>query len=150
LGIYHDGWSVHLVESRKRKCEFLETAIVKLNLESRFTVHCMPAEEAEQLREIADIVTCRAVAAIPISVELCAPLAKPGGSIVLWTTSAQDHSPPPPAVAGELGVGPEPIIRATPGEARESAQLTIWEKRARTNDRFPRRTGVARKRPLWS
>jgi 16S rRNA (guanine527-N7)-methyltransferase len=150
LGIHLDGWKIHMVESKQRKCDFLQRAIETLNLESRMTVHCMPVEEALNLREIADVVTCRAVAAAPTSLELCAPLARNGGTVALWATATQSVPDVPPAIAHELGVKPTAEIVSTPGTDREQAVLALWRKIGSTGDRFPRRVGVARKRPLWN
>jgi 16S rRNA (guanine527-N7)-methyltransferase len=71
-------------------------------------------------------------------VELCAPLCGPGGRIVLWTGPSLERDRVVRAAA-ELGVVLEP---------EELAGLTTLRKLEPTPPRYPRRPGMAAKRPL--
>ena len=62
---------VMLVEPRRRRAEFLETAIVALGLTDRVVVRCC---RAQQLTEQADVISARAVAALPDLLAAAAPI----------------------------------------------------------------------------
>lgn len=140
--------SVHLVESLGWKAEFLLACVRALDLESRVMVHPIRAEEATTAigRESVDAGTARAVAAPLIVAEYLAPLVRVGGHLVLWTTAP--HAARPEVAAREdLGLG-EPDVRPLPSPLRDDGVLLVWPKVGPCSDRFPRRTGVATKRPL--
>lgn len=73
--------TVTLVESMKRRTEFLEEAVALLELGDRVSVVRARAEEVSESIS-ADITTARAVAALPKLVGWLAPLTRPGGQIV--------------------------------------------------------------------
>ncbi len=72
--------TVTLVESMLRRTEFLSLAVEHLNLGDRVQVHRARAEDATQRQ--ADVVTARAVAALPKLLPWLAPLVADGGRIV--------------------------------------------------------------------
>jgi 16S rRNA (guanine527-N7)-methyltransferase len=77
---------VRLVESIGKKASFLRTAVIALDLAGRVDV---AGERAEALatrgdRRAWDVVTVRAVAALPRLVELAWPLVAPGGRLIAW------------------------------------------------------------------
>lgn len=138
-----------LVEARSRKASFLRACVEQLGLGERVEV---AAERAEALaagphRETFELATCRALAPLPVSLELLAPFVSPGGVVLAWATNAQADALTPTAAFAELGVG-EPVIHPAPTRLRSDGVLVEWPKLRATSGRFPRRTGVAAKRPL--
>jgi 16S rRNA (guanine527-N7)-methyltransferase len=75
--------------------------------------------------------------------ELCLPLVRPGGRLIVWTGLIDAMSLR--GVAAELGGGPPLSVATGPGRA-----LLVVEKLEHTPERFPRRPGMAGKRPLPS
>jgi 16S rRNA (guanine527-N7)-methyltransferase len=133
---------VTLLESSSRKCAFLEEqATVFPNVE----VVCARAEEhaAGAGRDAYATALARALAAPPVAVEWCLPLVAPGGRLVLYAGDADEQQVEAAAaeVAGRLAE-----VVAVPGSDRR--RLLVVEKLGPTPERFPRRLGVARKRPL--
>lgn len=72
------GAKVHLIESKEKKCAFLQDVTDELELP--VTVHCRRIEEfAEDFRKKFDVVTARAVAPLVKLMPLVEPLLKRGG-----------------------------------------------------------------------
>ena len=105
------------------------------------------AERAEDLgrgddRDRFGLAVCRALAPPPVAVELCLPLVRPGGRLVIWAgeTDAGAMSRAALEVGGELET-----IEPAPGDRRS---FVVVAKTGPTPERFPRRPGMAAKRPL--
>ena len=137
------GAPVTLLESVERKAAFLHRLVADL-APSCPVVH----ERSEQLaggagRDAYDLVLARALAAPPVAAELCLPLARPGGRVVLWTGQPplDELSQASRLLGAEIG-----RVEAVGG----GRHLVELRKLSATPERFPRRPGVARKRPLAS
>jgi 16S rRNA (guanine527-N7)-methyltransferase len=123
---------VTLLDSSRRKCAFLERVASDF---SNLRVVCGRAEEQETDRF--GVAVAKALAPPPVALEWLLPLIRPGGAAVLWLGSEVDLEPLA-RVSGQLGGGaPE-----------KRSGLVVVPKIAPTPGGFPRRPGVARKRPL--
>lgn len=96
-----------------------------------------------------DLVTARAVASLAVLVEYAAPLLRVGGQLAAWkgTRDAAEE------LGGEeaariVGLSPSRVVHVEPFPGAHSRHLHFYEKTAATPERFPRRPGMARKRPL--
>lgn len=110
------------------------------------------AERTETLagseRERFAVVTARAVGALPVVMELAAPLTALGGALVAWRGRLdRDEDASAAAAAGELGFVHERTMRVDP-VAGAVRHLDVWRKERLTPARYPRRPGRAAKRPL--
>ena len=96
-----------------------------------------------------DLVTARALAPLAVVAEYAAPLLALGGTLVAWRGR---RDPVDEAAAGraaaELGLEAREPIHVEPYPGALHRHLHVMVKVAPTPDRFPRRPGVARKRPL--
>jgi 16S rRNA (guanine527-N7)-methyltransferase len=121
---------VTLLEANGRKCEFL-----RLHAPPNAAVVRGRAEEQEPDRF--GVAVARALAQPPAAAEWTLPLVAPGGAAILW-----------------VGPSAEPervdrVARLLAAELVESpAGFLVLEKRGPTPAGFPRRPGLARKRPL--
>ena len=70
--------SVCALDSTAKKCRFIEESAASAGI-TNLTSVCARAEEAKGLFGTFDFVTARAVAALPVLIEICAPLLKVGG-----------------------------------------------------------------------
>jgi 16S rRNA (guanine527-N7)-methyltransferase len=96
-----------------------------------------------------DAVVARAVAALPVLVEYAAPLLREGGVLVAWKgAGAPDEEAAGAAAAAAVGMVPEEVLRVEPFEGARDRHLHVFRKIAPTPERFPRRAGMAAKRPL--
>jgi 16S rRNA (guanine527-N7)-methyltransferase len=141
---------VSLVESQGRKCEFIERACAAARVVNASVVSSRVEEWGEGIASN-DVVLARALAPQPVVLEYAAPLLSPGGLLVDWRgrrnpdgESAARHA------AGLLGLRLREIRHTEPYESALHHHLHVYEKVAETPGRFPRRAGVARKRPLGS
>jgi 16S rRNA (guanine527-N7)-methyltransferase len=140
------GCHVALVESATRRCRYLERAVAAAGLRNVEVVH---ARAEEWRAEPQDVVTARALAALPVVLEYAAPLLLEGGTAVAWKgTLAADEAAAAEAAAAELGLSTPQSIAVDPYAGARPATLVVARKIAPTPDRFPRRPGMALKRPL--
>jgi 16S rRNA (guanine527-N7)-methyltransferase len=123
---------VVLLESQRRKCEFLERAAVAF---PNVCVVWGRAEEQEVDRF--GVAVAKALAPPPVAAEWCLPLVRPGGAAILWVGPTAD-------VAAVARVAE----RLAGGPPEEHDGLLVLPKLGPTPSGFPRRPGVARKRPL--
>ncbi len=137
-----------LLESHARKCLFLDAAAARMGLANARSV-CARAEEWQDGARTHELVVARAVAAQPVVLEYAAALLRVGGSLVDWRgrrAAAEERAGD--AAAGELGMRRVEIRRVEPFAGTREHHLHVFEKVAETPARFPRRAGMARKRPL--
>ena len=83
------------------------------------------------------VALAKALAKPPVAAELCLPLVRPGGVAILWVGETADPERVA-AVAAQLSAELEP---GPPG-------LLVLRKLGPTPPGFPRRPGMAKKRPL--
>ncbi len=139
---------VALVESAARKCAFQERAITAARLANAVVVHAR-AEAWPDGAEAHDVVTARAIAALPVVVEYAAPLLALGGVLVAWRGRRDPAAEAAAArAAAEVGLEPADVRHVQPYPGARDRHLHVFRKAAPTPPRFPRRPGVARKRPL--
>jgi 16S rRNA (guanine527-N7)-methyltransferase len=121
-----------LLEAERRKCDFLARITDDLD---NVTVVWGRAEE--QPTDSFGVALAKAVAKPPVAAELCLPLVAPGGAAVLWLAETADRDAVS-AVAALLGGRLEDEVDG----------LVVLRKLRPTPAGFPRRPGVAKKRPL--
>jgi 16S rRNA (guanine527-N7)-methyltransferase len=137
-----------LLESNARKCEFLREAIARLDLPAVDVVWTR-AEEWEQGRGTQDAVLARALAAQPVVLEYAAPLLREGGVLVDWRgRRLAEEEEAAERAAAELGMRRLEIRAGARFAGAREHHLHVFQKVAATPPRFPRRAGIARKRPL--
>jgi 16S rRNA (guanine527-N7)-methyltransferase len=141
---------VRLVESQGRRCAFIERVCQLAGIENVRVVHARGEEWQEGLGDH-DVVLARALAPAPVVLEYAAPLLRMGGMLVDWRgrRNAQEERAALSA-ADELGMGPPEIRRVEPFPGARDHHLHVYSKAQETPARFPRRAGMARKRPLGS
>lgn len=139
---------VSLVESAIRHCRYLERAVAAGRLQNAEVVHAR-AEEWPAGLGAHDVVTARALASLPVLCEYAAPLLADGGVLVAWKGAVPaDEAEAGTAAASLLGLEPVEVVAAEPYPAAERRTLHVFRKVAPTPERFPRRAGMAVKRPL--
>jgi 16S rRNA (guanine527-N7)-methyltransferase len=148
LAVALPGAEVNLVESQRRKCEFLERVCLAAGVENARVVLARAEEWSDGISRN-DVVLARALAAQPVVLEYAAPLLKTGGTLVDWRgirvpaeEDVADHA------AAMLGLRRTAVRRVVPFAGAKDHHLHVFVKAQETPARFPRRAGVARKRPL--
>jgi 16S rRNA (guanine527-N7)-methyltransferase len=137
-----------LIESQARKCAFIARAIAAMGLDNA-TAICVRAEEWADGIGRCDVVVARALAPQPVVLEYAAPLLRRGGALVDWRGRRRaDEEAAAAGAATVLGLGAPRIEAVAPFPGAREHHLHVFTKVAETPARFPRRAGVARKRPL--
>lgn len=148
LAIARQDASVALIESNARKCRFLRRAAGACGLQNVRIVNSR-AESWDEGIDCCDLVTARALAPLSVVAEYAAPLLREGGSLVTWR-GGRDLGVEQAAAraAHELGLEPHAPLPVHPYTAASRRHLHLMWKVRPTPERFPRRPGVAAKRPL--
>ena len=121
-----------LVESRRRRCDFLERVTNDVS-----NVEVVWGRAEEQPTDEHGAALAKALAKPPVAAELCLPLVQPDGIAILWVGETAD--------AGAVSTAAE---RVGGRLESESDGLLVLRKVEPTPAGFPRRPGMARKRPL--
>ena len=123
---------VTLLDATERKCAFLRD-------HAPANARVVHGRAEEQEVDTYGVAVAKALAPPPVAAEWCLPLVRPGGIAVLWVgeTAEPDRVA---RVAERLAAEP---VDSPPG-------LLVLRKLGPTPPGFPRRPGVARKRPLVS
>ncbi len=123
---------VTLLEAERRKADFLERWTAELP-----NLRVVWGRAEEQPPESFGVAVAKALAQPPVAAEWCLPLVEEGGAVILWVGPSADPgavSRVAERIAGELEDSP-------PG-------FLVLRKVGPTPPGFPRRPGVAKKRPL--
>ena len=123
---------VTLLEANARKAHFLESAAAGFA-----NVAVVRGRAEEQERDSFGVALAKALAPPPVALEWALVLVRPGGAAVLWLGPSADLEELA-QVAAQLGGG----------QPERRAGLVVVPKVRPTPEGFPRRPGVARKRPL--
>jgi len=134
------GRPVTLLEVASRKAAFLRRAVAELGIEAPVVAERSEHYALAAGRDRFDLVLARALAPPPVALELCLPLARAGGRVVLWTGEIDGDAID--EVAGQLAA------RVSRVERYGGRRLVEVAKLGATPERFPRRPGMAAKRPL--
>jgi 16S rRNA (guanine527-N7)-methyltransferase len=121
---------VTLLDAERRKCDFLRRW-------SPPNAEVVWGRAEEQPLEAFGVAVAKALAHPPTAAEWCLPLVREGGLVVLWvgeTAEPERVAAVASRVAGELEPSPEGLLAI--------------RKTGPTPPGFPRRTGIAKKRPL--
>jgi 16S rRNA (guanine527-N7)-methyltransferase len=125
-----------LLESTRKKCDFLTRWTSEFE---NVSVVCARAEEHARGsgRDVYGTALARALAPPPAAAEWCLPLVAPGGRAILFVGPSVDE-----AAVGSAAAELAAEIEDAP------AGFLLLRKTGPTPEGFPRRPGVARKRPL--
>jgi 16S rRNA (guanine527-N7)-methyltransferase len=121
---------VTLLEAQRRKCDFLERWAPP-------NARVVWGRAEEQSPDTYGVALAKALAAPAVAVEWCLPLVRSGGAAVLWLG---------PSANLEAVARVSSLVGG--GRPEERDGLVVVPKLAATPPGFPRRPGVASKRPL--
>jgi 16S rRNA (guanine527-N7)-methyltransferase len=139
---------VWLIDSQRRRCEFMERVCDAAEIGNAHVVWTRVEEWRAGLSSN-DVVVARALAAQPIVLEYAAPLLRVGGTLVDWRgRRAPEQEDAAARAAQTLGLSGPEIHSVTPFAGAADRHLHVFVKLRETPQRFPRRAGIARKRPL--
>lgn len=140
---------VTLLDSQKKRVDFLEEACGKLGLGNTVCVHGRAEEFAQERREAFDAAVSRAVAALPVLCELCLPLVRVGGRMLAMKSSHSQEEidgakNAVKTLGGRIGWVRDYTIPGTDVVHR----VVCIEKIASCPKKYPRRFAQIKKQPL--
>ncbi len=147
LAIFYPDKSFLLVDSVRKKVEFIREVIEKLDLENVETSFERAEEIIRDKREAFDVALCRGVANLRVILEYMLPFVKVGGRFL-----------PQKQNLNELEES-ERALKILRGEVKDIYKFTLPEsgdgrivleilKAGRTDSKYPRKTGIPTKKPL--
>lgn len=140
--------SFTLLESSARKCAFIERAVGAAGIDNVEVVQARAESYREGLAGF-DVATARALAPLNIVAEYAAPLLRVGGSLIAWRGRLDATAEADARRAAELlGVEVRQTTAVQPYPTARNRHLTLMSKVMKTPTSFPRRPGIAVKRPL--
>jgi 16S rRNA (guanine527-N7)-methyltransferase len=153
ISIVRPELQITLIESTGKKAGFLRHAAEQLALGSVEVVNARVEDtgRTQGQRGAYGIVTTRAVARLSVIAEYCVPLLEIGGRAIAMKAGLQgEEYEEGRTAAGTLGAkvaGVEPVAML-PDVGEKERNLVILEKVRKTPARYPRKAGMAIKRPL--
>lgn len=150
LKICFPGVDMHLLESQQKRVGFLNQVIGELELDGCQVIagRAESIGRSEEYRGYYDIAVSRAVASLPVLVELSLPLLKRCGVMVaLKGRKAEEEIKQAEYAIEKLG-GELLGTWKYHFEGEEGRSVVVVKKVMETPDEFPRREGIPEKRPL--
>lgn len=126
------GREVTLLEAERRKADFLRAWERELP-----NLHVVWGRAEEQPLEAWGVAVAKALAGPTTAAEWCLPLVREGGAVVLWVGPSADRDRVDAVAARVAGQ----LVESPPG-------FLVLRKTGPTPPGFPRRPGMAKKRPL--
>jgi 16S rRNA (guanine527-N7)-methyltransferase len=148
LKIVRPDLQMTLIEADQAKSAFLVHACATLGLLG-VEVVAVRAEKAghdPRFRETFDVAVARALAPMPVLVELCLGLVRVGGRLLAQKTEGEDHEAAGHAI--EIMGGAFGGVHASPSPARTGGTVIVIDKVRPTPAAYPRRPGVPNRKPL--
>lgn len=138
IKIFFPSLKVDLIDATRKKCNFLNMVIEKLNLENIYVINERAEEYSQNNREKYDIVTSRAVAPLKHLLEYSVPLLKINGLFIALKSNIESEYQNIENYYKKLFLRNEKIIKFT--LPYENSQRTLYkiEKYQKTPDIYPR------------
>jgi 16S rRNA (guanine527-N7)-methyltransferase len=137
---------VVFVDAGQKRCAFVAEAVARLGIGRRAEVRCGRAEALgrdPQLRAAFPLVVARSFGPPALTAELGTPFLRVGGLLAVSEPPEPDPTRWPAEGLAELGCGPADVVRGA------AYGVALVERRTPVPERYPRRTGIPGKRPLW-
>lgn len=151
LAICQPQWSWILLDSLRKRLRFLDQAAESLGMVNVATLHARAEDvgQAADHRESYDLVVSRAVASLPVLLELGTPLVKVGGVFAAYKGAEVEAELESASRAMEiLKVSLERVFPLELPLGMGGRTILLFRKEAPTPSAYPRRAGIPEKRPL--
>jgi 16S rRNA (guanine527-N7)-methyltransferase len=151
LKIARPQWEVVLLEATGKKVNFQRHVIELLGLHNIEAIHGRAEELARraEYRASFDLVTARAVAALPVLLEYAAPFCRVGGQILLPKKGELvEELAQGKRAARSLGVLFKADLPVTLPGLADGRRILVWEQASVCPAQYPRRASAIAQRPL--
>lgn len=148
LKIVYPHLHITIIEPTLKRCNFLNNLVKLLQLDN-VTIINDRAENMSNLRDTFDIVTARAVASMPILLELCVPLVKVNGYFIsLKGSSFHEEMIKSYNAIKLLDVKVHTIKEYELLNNYGKHSIIMFEKIKQTNSKYPRKYSIIKNKPL--
>lgn len=138
VAIVNKDIKITLVESNKKKCEFLKVVNDSLNLQNVEIINARAEDFAKTNREKFEVATSRAVANLSILLELEFPALSVGGVLIALKSNVQEELENSKSILKELNGTIKNTIEYTLPYEESKRTLLIIQKQLPTNSKYPR------------
>ncbi len=138
VAIVNQDIKITLVESNKKKCEFLKVVKDSLNLQNVEIINARAEDFAKTNREKFEVATSRAVANLSILLELEFPALSVGGVLIALKSNVQEELENSKSILKELNGTIKNTIEYTLPYEESKRTLLIIQKQLPTNSKYPR------------
>jgi len=151
LAIARPGWEIVLLEATGKKVHFQRHIIQELALHNVAAIHGRAEELAHraEYRASFDLVTARAVAALPHLLEYAAPFLRPGAQILLPRKGdLPEELAEGKRAAHALGLTLQANLPVVLPGLNDGRRILVWQQSKPCPAHYPRSGAVMAKRPL--
>lgn len=151
LAILRPDLNITLVDSLRKRTQFLLEVVQRLGLDSVEVVHCRAEDFAQdkRYREQFDVVLARAVASLNILAELCLPLVKVGGMFLAMKGPRIEDELSQARRAIHLLGGGKAVLASSLLPFSDETRVVVKIPKERESPRiYPRKAGTPEKQPL--
>lgn len=153
LKILYPNIKLTLLDSVKKKTDFLEHIIQKLGLTDISVIRDRAEDFVKEHREQYDVAVCRALAPLNVAVELCLPFVKTGGVFIAMKgknaeAELKDAEKALDILGGRLERTLQIELAGNNGPEKHLRRLIVIKKDGPTPGKYPRKAGIPQKRPL--
>lgn len=148
LKILYPHLHITIIEPTLKRCNFLNKLVEMLELDNVEIINDR-AENMSNLREKFDIVCARAVASMPILLELCIPLVKKNGKfLALKGSTFHDEMIKSSNAIKVLDITVNKIFEYDLMNNYGRHSIIVFEKQEKTNMKYPRKYNIIKNKPL--
>jgi 16S rRNA (guanine527-N7)-methyltransferase len=151
LKIIYPEIKITIVDSLKKRINFLETIVEELGLEGVHLYHARAEDfgQEKSMRETFDVVTARAVARMSVLAEFCLPLTRVGGTFAAMKGSqGQEELDDAKKALKTLGGQVKKTETFELPEDAGERSIILINKKGKTPKKYPRQAGTPNKNPL--
>ncbi|BCM93855.1 ribosomal RNA small subunit methyltransferase G [Abditibacteriota bacterium] len=142
---------VAFLEATRKKCAFIEATLEKFSIKGARIINerAEDAGQNDRFRAAFDVATARAVGSFAEVAELCLPLVRVGGSVVLWRgENAEIEAQNAEEALDDLGGFLRDVRPYELPSLPTRYHLITIEKVGDTPRFYPRRSGIPKQKPL--
>ena len=151
LKVMFPGNDLVMLDSVKKKVEFIDFAVKEMNLTNTTTIvgRAEDIAKTRKHRENYSVVVSRAVATLPVLLEFALPFCNVDGTFIAMKSSAvQSEIDRSENALNLLGGQIDRVVNVEDKLPFLPGKLVVIRKIAKTPDVYPRKAGIPKKRPL--
>lgn len=148
LKILFPNLKITLIDALEKRIKFLNIVIEELDLKDIETIHARSEEYGITHREKFDVVTARAVAALPVLIEYCVPLIKKDKYFIPLKANISQEIINSQSAIDKLKINEVDRVEFILPFEKSNRTIIKYKKTEKTNKTYPRSNSLIKKKPL--